>query len=88
MPCNYPYVAMVLGDCSVQFFVVVERLVLCESDDFLAVLFDLVCVYFAFNIQYPRALYAVLLFIQHYILGIKDNQPIPAAPTRVLSTMK
>ena len=87
-PYNYPYIAMVHGDSSLQFFVVAERVVLCENNDFVEALIDLVCVYFVFNIVYPKPLYPVFLFLQHYVLGIKDRQPIPAAFTRVLNALK
>ena len=86
IPQNYPYVVMALGDDSLQFFIVGERLVLCECDEFIEALLDLICVYFTYNIEYPKNLSAVLLFVQHYILDIKDSQRIPPSPTRVISS--
>lgn len=86
VPNNYPYIVMALGDQALQYFVVGERLVLCKSDNFIESLFDLLCVYFTYNIQYPKSLSAVLLFVQHYILGIKDSQRIPPALIRVVSS--
>ena len=84
---NYPYIAMVEGQSSVQFFVVAERIVMDESENFMEALLDLICVYFAFNIVYPKPLYPVFLFIQRYIMDIKDSQTIPPALTRVLSAL-
>ena len=34
-------------------------------------------VYFTFDIAYPKQLYLLLLFIQHHIIELQDNQPIP-----------
>ena len=87
-PHNHPYIAMVTGDASLQFFKIAERIVVCESEGFMGALIDLVCVYFAYNIQYPKPLYPVLLFIQRYIMDIKDDQPIPPALTRTLSALQ
>ena len=42
-----------------------------------AALQDLVSIYFSFNIAYPRPVYLVLLFLQHHVFGIKDNQTVP-----------
>ena len=84
---NYPYIAMVEGKSSLQFFVVTERIVMDESENLTEALLDPISAYFAFNIEYPKPLYPVFLFIQHYIMDIKDNQTIPPALTRVLSAL-
>jgi hypothetical protein len=48
---------------------------------------DLMSAYFAFNIAYPRQLYPILLFLQHHVFGIKDNQTIPNIVKIVYSAM-
>ncbi len=89
LPHKYPYIMMVIGDSSVQFFVIAERAVVCQSDDFLESLLDLISVYFVYNIVYPKPMYPVLLFIQHYVMGIKDSQlRAPPALTRTISAFQ
>ena len=87
-PHNYPYIAMISGDSSLQFFQIAERIVVGESENLIGSLTDLIYVYFTYNIQYPKALYPILLSIQRYILNIDDSQPIPPALTRVLSALQ
>ncbi len=80
---------MVVGDSSaLQFFQVAERIVVAESEGFVDALMDLICVYFTYNVQYPKPLYAVLVFIQHYVMAIKDSQPIPTILTATLSALQ
>ncbi len=74
VPRIYPYIAMVEGESNVQFFQVAETAVIGESDGFYGALIDLVCVCISYNIVYPKPLYPVLLFVQHYVMDIKDRQ--------------
>ena len=72
-----------------QYFVVVEELVMIESDSFSQVLQDLISTYFTFDIAYPKQLYPVyvLLFLQHHVCTIQDQQPIPNVVKIVYSAM-
>ena len=79
---NEPYIAKIQDD---QYFIIVERKIVLESTEFLDAVINMICGYFAFDISYPTSLYPILIFIQRYILGIKDNQPIPNIVTRVVS---
>ena len=76
---NHPYLAAVFNDSTAQFFIV--------ADDVTSALFGLIGAYFAFNMVYPKPLYAVLLFIQHFVLDIKDKQAVPNSVTRILSSL-
>ena len=83
---NHPYIAMVIGGYSVQLFLVAERCVL-EAIEEVAVFVRSIAAYYAFNMAYPKPILAVLLFIQHYLLGVKDKQPAPIALTKFLSSL-
>ena len=72
-----PYIIIVSSDVSYQFFVVIEKHILPESGSITTAILDLYASYFTFDIVYPKPLYALLLFIQHYVLCIKDQQPVP-----------
>ena len=69
-----------------QFFVVVERSIVIETDTFEDALTDMITLYFTMDITYPSSLYPVLLSIQRFVLGIKDMQIVPSAVTHMLST--
>ena len=63
---NHPYVGFVSGSSSVQVFLVAEREVLqspcSDCMVFLEVIYP--CIYYAFNMVYPRGLYPVLILIR------------------------
>ena len=85
---NEPYIVVIeLEATKRQFFVVVERSITIESDTFQDALTDMISLYFIMDITYPSSLYAVLLSIQRFVLGIKDKQMIPPVVTRLLSSL-
>lgn len=84
---NHPYIAAVINGSAIQLFLVAERCVLGHTEDAARVFTALIGAYFAFNIVYPNPIYPLLIFIQRYILGIEDRQPIPTVLVRVLSSL-
>ena len=48
---------------------------------------DLICTYFVFDIAYPKSEYALLIFFQHFVLGLKDNQKIPTSVSSLCSSL-
>ena len=86
LPYIYPYIAVVEGESSVQFFLVAEKVIVSESDGFVDALLDLICAYLTYNIVYPNPLYPVLIFIQRFIMDIKDNQTVPPSVVRVMNS--
>jgi len=73
---NAPYISIVLGDMSCELFVMCEHIPFAQSTDFVSVLVCLIGAYFAFNIAYPASLKNVLVFVQHFILDIKNKQHV------------
>ena len=57
---------------------VAKRCVL-EAIEESTVFVGIIAAYYAFNMAYPKPILAVLLFIQHYLLVVKDKQPAPIA---------
>ena len=74
---NYPFIFRTESAEQCQYHIMVERELLIISDDLVGAVIDLFSAYYVFNIAYPKPLYPVLVFLQHYILGIKDSQRIP-----------
>ncbi len=84
---NFPYLAVVTGNTSVQVFVIAERLVLTESFSFVKAILSLISAFFVFNVEYPKPLYPVCILLQHYIFCIKDDQPVPQSLVRFISSL-
>ena len=84
---NFPYIVMLTGDENIQFLLVAERKALTSTDNFMEILTALVAAYFTFNIEYPKALYPIFIFLQHFVMELKDCQSVPNALTRVLSSL-
>ena len=83
---NHPYLGVVVGDASIEAYLVVERHVL-DKVDASSCLVGLIAAYFAFNMTYPKSLYAVLIFIQHFLLNIRDKQTVPVSVTKLMSSL-
>ena len=69
----FPQIVVVQHD-PMQFYIAVEKQILLESDSTKDSIIDLISVYFTFDIAYPKLLYPVCLFLQHYVLVIVDKQ--------------
>ena len=67
---NHPYIGLVTASSSMQVFLVAEL----HSDS--TVFPEMISMYFTFNMVYPRPLYPVLIFVQHFVLGLKDHPNI------------
>lgn len=68
VPQNFPYISVLIGNSSIQFFIIAERLVLDDCEKLVDAMTALVGAYCTFNIQYPRPLYPVFIFLQHFVL--------------------
>lgn len=85
----FPAIVVLTSDTgTMQLFLVVEKRLLVSSfPDFRTAILALIAAYFAFDMAYPKPLYSTLLFIQHYMLNIRDDQTVPNAITIAYSAM-
>ncbi len=83
----HPLIVKLAGQTSQQYLVCAEKVVLCECSDLADALQTLISTYFVFDIAYPKQMYPILLFIQRYLVGIKDEQPIPSSLIRMISAL-
>ena len=86
MPNNHPYIGVVAGDDSLSFSVVTERLLILSTGSFFKAFQALMASFYAFNIEYPKALSTPLIFIQHFIFSIKEES-LPPAIVRFISSV-
>ena len=71
-------------DDSREYFIVVEKMTWWKAATW-QLLFKIcmMSVYYSFNIAYPTNL-PVLLFLQHHVFEIRDNQPVPNIPLKIV----
>ena len=82
-----PYIIIINGASKKVFLVGVERTSLVTTICFGECLGCLLASYFAFDIVYPRQHYLFLLFVQHAVCNLKDEQEHPTDLATFLSTI-
>lgn len=78
----------ITGETNFQVFVCAEQAVLVESKTVQDSLIDLLAAYFVFDISYPKCLSAILLFIQHHVFKLKDEQTAPTATNLLVRNLQ
>lgn len=51
-------------------------------------LIDLLCFYYVLNIQYPKAMYPLYIFLQHFVFGLKNSSKLPNAVLTLFSNLQ
>ena len=80
---NHGYLSATLGDSSLQVYLTAERCVLGSSNNALSTLVALMGIYFTCNIAYPKPLYPICIFLQHFVFNIVDEQKVPDIVKRI-----
>ena len=62
------------GTDASQIFICCEGQIYIESKSMKDALFDLISTYFIFDIAYPKSLCSVLMFLQHHVFNLHDDQ--------------
>ena len=70
-----------------QIFVCCENDIFMESNTIQDGLIDLFATYFTFDITYPKGVSGILLFLQHFVLGLKDQQTIPSSTSKLIANL-
>ena len=78
----------IAGEEQFQIFICAEQSVILESKSVKDALIDLMAAYFVFDISYPKYLDSVLIFIQHYVFDLKDQQPLPSAAVKLVGNLE
>lgn len=76
------------GEEQSQVFICAEGSVLLESKSIKDSIIDLISIYYIFDISYPKCLNSVLLFFQHYVFNLKDQQPLPNATAKLVTNLQ
>ena len=82
-----PYIVATETDDTMEFYIYIESEFLLSVGSLGDALANLICTYFVFNIAYPKEMYAMLIFLQHFVLAIKDSQKVPTAVSALCSSL-
>ena len=85
---NSPRIIVLCGEQQVQYFVVVEREVLCEAPSVQTALFLMFASYYIFNLEYPKKAAGIFFFLQDYIIAYPDSFKRPSTYLAVVSDIK
>ena len=83
----FPQIMVLQHNDSMQVYIAVEKEILLESENIHESIIDLICVYFTFDIAYPKQLNPICLFLQHHVLELVDKQHVPNNVTILLSSL-
>ena len=75
------------GEETVQYYVCGEKIIICESVSVMDAVLDLICVYYTFDIAYPKSLSGIFLWFQHFVFDIKDQQVSPPCLIKLLKNI-
>ncbi len=65
------------GSIEARYFIQYDQMAMCECSSLRDAFLDLIAAYHVFHIAYPKVLQAVLLFFQHEVFEVRDDQPRP-----------
>ena len=82
-----PYIVAIETDETMHYHIYIESDCLLSTNTLGDALADLICTYFVFDIAYPKSEYDLLIFFQHFVLGLKDNQKIPPSVSSLCSSL-
>ena len=84
---NHGYIAVIMGDSSIDTHLVAERRILASTSNPITLLSSLLALYFTFNIAYPKPLYPTCIFLQRIVFKIVDTQNMPDIVKRIVTSL-
>lgn len=84
-----PFIVVVghVGKENTQYFISCET-TLIESKGYKEAVTDLIVTYYVYDISYPKSLMPLYMFLQHYVMGLKDQQPVPNTTIKLISNLR
>ncbi len=83
---NHPYLALVPTTDNLQYFLIIERIVVASMDTFTEGLFALMSAFYAFDMAYPKNHGSILQHLVMKIADTKDTLP-PNVNTLLCNTL-
>ena len=77
-------------DGNIQYFICCEQIIYLEAKKVIDAIVNLICMatYFIFNISYPKALAPVMIFFQHFVMDLRDDQSIPTSTVKLIGSLQ
>ena len=76
------------GTESSQVIICCERQIYMESKSIKEALLDLLSTYFVFDLVYPKGLRNILLFLQHHVFNLPDQQTSSSAVKTLVTNLE
>ena len=93
--CNIEEVAFCKDQCEPyiihsenSYHLIVESSFMYTCENLSDALIDIMCYYYVLNMQYPRSMHTLCLFLQHFVLGLKDNARLPTSILTLSSNLQ
>ena len=83
--CSHPYVQ---GNEQDQYIIICEHIEFVSNVSLTSCIYNLIALYFIFDIAYPSPLHSVFIFLQHFVFSLVDKQNVPDVVTRIVSVLK
>lgn len=76
------------GTESSQIFVCCESQIFLEVKSMIHAMLDMMSAFYVFDVSYPKSLHAMLIFIQHHVFGLEDQQTVPSTVKTLITNLK
>ena len=90
MEQSEPYITVTSkpGTDTSQIFLCCESQIFIESKSMRDAMIEMMSTYFVFDIVYPKSLYGVLIFLQHHVFNLQDQQTVPSTVKTLLANLQ
>ena len=69
------------------YHLIVDHVFMFSTENLRDALIDIICYYYVLDISYPKVMYALLIFIQHFVFGITDTGIVPPSVINLCSRL-
>ena len=85
-----PFIAITSkpGTESSQIFVCIESQIFLQVKSMIHAMLDMMSAFYVFDVSYPRSLHAMLIFIQHHVFGLEDQQTVPSTVKTLITNLQ
>ena len=67
------------------FHIIVDSMFMFTCENLKNALVNIMCYYYVLDLSYPKVMYALLIFIQHFIFGVTDTGRVPTSVINLCS---
>ena len=71
-----------------QYHLIVDNNFMFTVESLPSALVDIVCFYYVLDISYPKQMYPLFIFIQHFIFGLTNSGRVPSSVINLCSKLQ